>query len=157
MIVIYTSSSMPSTCTWACTCTLYWGCACTLYWGCTCALYRPSFVVQTVNTALSFCDWDVSARSCIYWVERNSATYRCNLQMTSKSWDWLGDITYYMFSWVLSRQAHDVHPMLGWCWASIEAGGPTLTQHWVTILCLLELCCLIVLRVRTWFVCEMVH
>ena len=33
----------------------------------------------------------------------------------------------------------DVDPMLGSCWANVEDGGPTLTQHWFQFSCLLEI------------------
>ena len=35
----------------------------------------------------------------------------------------------------------DVDPMLLWCWASVADGGPTLQQHWVSVLCLLGARC----------------
>ena len=37
----------------------------------------------------------------------------------------------------LFQQTRDSVPMLGLCWAIVEDGGPTLTQYWVNVLCLL--------------------
>ena len=34
-----------------------------------------------------------------------------------------------------TQQTPDVHPMLGWCWASVVDGGPTSTQHWGNVTC----------------------
>ena len=31
----------------------------------------------------------------------------------------------------------DTDPMLGYCWSSVYHAGPTLSQHWVHIWCLL--------------------
>ena len=36
------------------------------------------------------------------------------------------------------QQTRNVHPMLGYCWTSVEDGDPMFTQHWVNVSCLLE-------------------
>ena len=35
------------------------------------------------------------------------------------------------------RKTRDIEPVLGYCWASVEDGGPTLNQHWLSVSCLL--------------------
>ena len=35
------------------------------------------------------------------------------------------------------RQARNIEPMVGQCWADVVDGGPTLTQHWFNVWCLL--------------------
>ena len=42
------------------------------------------------------------------------------------------------FSQPASQPSQDIYPMLFQCWASVEDGGPTLTQHWVNASCLLR-------------------
>ena len=37
----------------------------------------------------------------------------------------------------LAQQTRDVDPVLGECWADVEDGGPTFTQHWVNVSCIL--------------------
>ena len=37
----------------------------------------------------------------------------------------------------LSQQSRDVEPMLGQCWPAVYDVGPTLTQHWSNVSCLL--------------------
>ena len=39
----------------------------------------------------------------------------------------------------IPQQVRYVQPMLDWCWGSVADGGPTLTQHWLNVLCLLGL------------------
>ena len=39
---------------------------------------------------------------------------------------------------LLSQQTRDTDPMLFWCWADVEDGGPTSKQHWVSASCLLD-------------------
>ena len=36
-----------------------------------------------------------------------------------------------------TQQARDIDPMLFYCLADVEDGGPALKQHWVNVLCLL--------------------
>ena len=36
---------------------------------------------------------------------------------------------------MISQQTQAVHPMLSQCWASVGENKPTLSQHWVNILC----------------------
>ena len=36
------------------------------------------------------------------------------------------------------QQTRGIDPMLGRCWASVEDGGPTMTQPWVNASCLLR-------------------
>ena len=38
---------------------------------------------------------------------------------------------------LVSQQTRDNEPMLGQCWADVVDGGPTLTQHWFNVACLL--------------------
>ena len=39
------------------------------------------------------------------------------------------------FLLVHTQVARDFDPMLGYCWPNVGDGGPTLTQHWVNVLC----------------------
>ena len=39
---------------------------------------------------------------------------------------------------ISSYQAHDVEPMLLYCWATVCDAGPTLSQHWLNVPCLLR-------------------
>ena len=37
----------------------------------------------------------------------------------------------------MSQKTRHVDPMLGYCWPSVEGGGPSLAQQWVNVSCLL--------------------
>ena len=45
-----------------------------------------------------------------------------------------------------SQQTRGVDPMAVQCWTSVEDAGPTLTSHWVNVLCLLVLHAMLDLR-----------
>ena len=36
-----------------------------------------------------------------------------------------------------AQQTRYIEPGLGYCWVDVADGGPTLTQHWVNVSCLL--------------------
>ena len=43
-------------------------------------------------------------------------------------------------------QTRDAEPMLFYCWANVEDGGPTIKRHWVNVPCLLEILCWVVIN-----------
>ena len=45
--------------------------------------------------------------------------------------------THYKYQGQHSQLTRDIQPVLAQCWASVKNGGPTLSQHWLNVLCLL--------------------
>ena len=37
-----------------------------------------------------------------------------------------------------TKHTRYIEPILSYVWASVEDGGPTLTQHWFNVMCLLS-------------------
>ena len=45
-----------------------------------------------------------------------------------------------IYTEITAQQTQDVESMFVWRWSSVVDGGPTVNQHWFTVLCLLEGC-----------------
>ena len=45
---------------------------------------------------------------------------------------------YRAYNHLLSLQTRHIGTMMVKCWICVEEGGPTLSQHWFNVLCLLE-------------------
>ena len=64
-------------------------------------------------------------------------TTSCGLQTI-----WLACVIRIIQQWAdwerkTAQQTRDVEPMLVWCWAIVSDAGPTSTQHWFNVSCLL--------------------